>query len=100
MKGNGEKERYTHLNAEFQIIERRDKRILTEQCIEIEESNKMGKSSDLIEKKIGDKHSVIVAKLNFFRGKMRTAAQETVPQIPLRDCSKEAVGEGHYIRLW
>ena len=51
VKGNGEKERYTHLNAEFQIIERRDKRILSEQCIEIEESNKMGKSSDLIEKK-------------------------------------------------
>ena len=45
-------------------------------------------------------HSVIAAKLNFLRGKMRTAAQETVPQIPLGDCSKEAVGEGHYVRLW
>ena len=44
-------------------------------------------------------HSVIVTKPNFLRGKMRTAAQETVPQIPLGDCSKEAVAEGHYIRL-
>ena len=54
---------------------------------------------ELIEK-TGDVHNVIVAKLNFIWGKMRTAAQETVPQITLRLCFKEAVGEGQYIRFW
>ena len=54
---------------------------------------------ELIEK-TGDMHNVIVAKLNFILGKMRTAAQETVPQITLRVCSKEAVGEGQYVRFW
>ena len=45
VKGNGEKERYTHLNAEFQRIERRDmKAFLCDQCKEIEENNTMGKS--------------------------------------------------------
>ena len=44
-KGKGEKERYTHLNAEFQRIERRDKKaFLSGQCKEIEENNRMGKS--------------------------------------------------------
>ena len=42
-KGKGEKERYTHLNAEFQRIARRDKKaILSDQCKEIEENNRMG----------------------------------------------------------
>ena len=42
-KGKGEKERYTHLNAEFQRIARRDKKVfLSDQCKEIEENNKMG----------------------------------------------------------
>ena len=100
LKGKREKERYAHLNAEFQRIERRDKKIfLTEQRKEIEKSNRMRKTRGLIEK-TGDMHNVIVAKLNFILGKMRTAAQETVPQITLRVCSKEAVGEGQYIRFW
>ena len=48
VKGKGEKERYTHLNAEFQRIARRDKKaFLSDQCKEIEENNKMGKSRDL-----------------------------------------------------
>ena len=38
--------------------------------------------------------------LSFIWGKMRTVAWETAPQIALRDCSKEAVGEGEYIRFW
>ena len=43
-KGKGEKERYTHLNAEFQRIERRDKKgFLSDQCKEIEENNRMGR---------------------------------------------------------
>ena len=50
-KGKGEKERYTHLNAEFQRIARRDKKdFLSDQCKEIEENNRMGKSRDLIKK--------------------------------------------------
>ena len=48
MKGKGEKERYTHLNSEFQRIARRDKKaFLSDQCKEIEENNRMGKSRDL-----------------------------------------------------
>ena len=54
VKGKGEKERYTHLNAEFQRIARRDgKAFLSEQCKEIEENNRMGKTRDLF-KKTGD----------------------------------------------
>ena len=50
-KGKGEKERYTHLNAKFQRIARRDKKaLLSDQCIEIEESNTMGKTKDLFKK--------------------------------------------------
>ena len=48
MKGKGEKERYTHLNAELQRIERRDKKaFLSDQCKEIEENNRMGNTRDL-----------------------------------------------------
>ena len=51
VKGKGEKERYTHLNAGFQKIERRGKKaFLSEQCKAIEENNRMGKSSDLFRK--------------------------------------------------
>ena len=50
-KGKGEKERYTHLNAEFQRIKRRDKKaFLSDQCKEIEENNRMGKTRDLFKK--------------------------------------------------
>ena len=50
-KGKGEKERYTHLNAEFQRIARRDKKaFLNNQCKEIEENNRMGKTRDLFKK--------------------------------------------------
>ena len=53
-KDKGQKERYTHLNAEFQRIARRDKKaFLSDQCREIEENKRMGKSRDLF-KKIGD----------------------------------------------
>ena len=51
VKGKGEKERYTHLNAEFQRIARRDKKaFLSDQCKEIEENNRMGKTRDLFKK--------------------------------------------------
>ena len=50
-KGKGEKERYTHLNAEFHRIARRDENaFLSDQCKEIEENNRMGKSIDLFKK--------------------------------------------------
>ena len=50
-KGKGEKERYTHLNAEFQKIAKRDKKaLLSEQCKKIEENNRVGKNRDLFKK--------------------------------------------------
>ena len=50
-KGKAEKERYTHLNAEFQRIAREDKKaFLSDQCKEIEENNRMGKTRDLLKK--------------------------------------------------
>ena len=62
-KGKEEKERYTHLNAEFQRIARRDKKgFLTDQCKEIEEINSMGKTRDLL-KKIRDTKGNFHAKM-------------------------------------
>ena len=62
-KGKGEKERYTHLNTEFQRIERRDKKgFLSDQCKEIEENNRMGKTRDLF-KKIRDIKGTFHAKM-------------------------------------
>ena len=60
-KGKGEKERYTHLHAEFQRIARRDKKsFLSYQCKEIEESNRMGKTRGLF-KKIRDTKGIFHA---------------------------------------
>ena len=51
VKGKGEKERYTHLNAEFQRIARRNRKaFLSDQCKKIQENNRMGKTSDLLQK--------------------------------------------------
>ena len=62
-KGKGEKERYTHLNAEFQRIARRDKKaFFSDQCKEIEENNRMGKTRDLF-KKIRDIKGIFHAKM-------------------------------------
>ena len=62
-KSKGEKERYIHLNAEFQRIARRDKKaFLSDQCKEIEENNKMGKTRDLF-KKIRDIKGTFHAKI-------------------------------------
>ena len=62
-KSKGEKERYIHLNIEFQRIGRRDKKaFLTDQCKEIEESNRMGKTRDLF-KKIRDTKGTFHAKM-------------------------------------
>ena len=62
VKGKGEKERYTHLNPEFQRIARRDKAFLGDQCKEIEENNRMGKTGDLF-KKIRDTKGTLHAKM-------------------------------------
>ena len=62
-KGNAEKERYTHLNAEFQRIARRDKKaFLSDQCKEIEENNRMGKTR-VVFKKIKDTKGTFHAKM-------------------------------------
>ena len=58
MKSKGEKERYTQLNAEFQRITRRDKKaFLSDQCKELEENNRMGKTRDLFKKIRGTKRT-------------------------------------------
>ena len=63
VKSKGEKERYTYLNAEFQRIARRDeKAFLSDQCKEIEENNRMGKTRDLL-KKIRDTRGTFHAKM-------------------------------------
>ena len=62
-KSKGDKERYTHLNAEFQRLARRDKKaFLSDQCKEIEENNRMGKTRDLF-KKIRDTKGIFHAKM-------------------------------------
>ena len=62
-KSKGEKERYTHLNAEFQRIARRDKKaFLSDQCKEIEENNRMGKTRDIF-MKIRDTNGTFHAKM-------------------------------------
>ena len=64
VKGKGEKERYTHLNAELQRIVRRDKKaFLSDQCKEIEENNRMRKTRDLL-KKIRDTKGTFHAKMS------------------------------------
>ena len=61
-KSKGEKERYKHLNAEFQRIARRDKAFFSDQCEEIEENNRMGKTRDLF-KRIRDTKGTFHAKM-------------------------------------
>ena len=69
VKSQGEKERYKHLNAEFQRIARRDKKIfLSYQCKEIEENNRMGKTRDLF-KKIRDTKGIVHAKMGVIKDK-------------------------------
>ena len=64
VKGKGEKERYKHLNSEFQRIARRYKKVfLSDQCKEIEENNRMGKTRDLF-KKIIDTKEIFHAKMS------------------------------------
>jgi len=79
VKGKGEKERYTHLNAELQRIARRDKKaFLSDQCKEIEENNRMGNTRDLF-KKIRDTKGIFHAKMGTIKDRNRmdlTEAQD------------------------
>ena len=79
-KSKGEKERYTHLNAEFQRIATRDKKaFLSDQCKEIEENNRMGKTRDLF-KKIRDTKGTFHAKMGIRKdrnGMDPTEAEDT-----------------------
>ena len=69
VKIKGEKERSAHLNAEFQRIARRDKKaFLSDQCIQIEENNRMGKTRDLF-KKIRDTKGTFHAKIGSIKGR-------------------------------
>ena len=80
MKGKGEKERYTHLDAEFQRIARRDKKaFLSDQCREIEENNRIGKTRDLL-KKIRDTKANFHAKMGTIkdRNDMDTTEAEDI----------------------
>ena len=78
VKSKGEKERYKHLNAEFQRIARRDKAFLSDQCKEIEENNRMGKTRDLF-KKITDTKGTFHAKMGTIKdrnGMVLTEAED------------------------
>ena len=79
-KGKGEKERYIHLNAEFQRIARRDKKaFLSDQCKEIEENSRMGKTRDFF-KKMRDTKGTFHAKMGLIKdrnGRDLTEAEDT-----------------------
>ena len=77
MKNKGEKERYTHLNAEFQRTARRDKKaFLSDQCKEIEGNSRMGKTSDLF-KKIRDTKGTFHAKMGSIKDRIGMDLTET-----------------------
>ena len=71
VKSKGETQRYTQLNAKFQRITREDKTFFDEQCKEVEENNRMGKSRDLF-KKIGDIKGTFHAKMGSIKETVRT----------------------------
>ena len=77
VKSKGEKERYKHLNAEFQRIARRDKKaFFIDQCKEIEENNRMGKTRDLF-KKIRDSKGTFYAKMGSIKDRNGMDLTET-----------------------
>ena len=77
VKGKGEKEKYIHLNAEFQRIARRDKKtFLSDQCKDIEENNRVGKPRDLF-KKIRDTKGTFHAKMGSIKDRNGMDLTET-----------------------
>ena len=99
-KGKGEKERYIHLNAEFQRIARRDKKVfLSNQCKEIEENNRMGKTRDLL-KKIRDTKGTFHAKMGPIKDRngMDLIEAEDVKkrwQEYTEECTKKILPDNH-----
>ena len=90
VKSKGEKERYTHLNAEFQRIPRRDKKaFLSNQCKEIEENNRMGKTRDLF-KKTRDTKGTFPAKIKDRNGMDLTEAEDIKKRIHRRTVQKRS----------
>ena len=88
-KSKGEKERYTHLNAEFQRIARKDKAFLSDQCKEIEENNRMGKTRDLF-KKIRDTNGTFHARMGTIKDRNGMALTEAEDiQKRWQECTEE-----------
>ena len=76
VKGKGERQRYMQLNAEFQKIARRNKRVLSEQCKDIEENNRRGKTRDLF-KKTGDSKGIFHVKMGTIKNRNGKDLTET-----------------------
>ena len=92
VKSKGEKKRYKHLNAEFQSIARRDKKaFLSNQCKEIEENNRMGKTRNLF-KKIRDTKGTFHAKMGLIKDRngMNLTEAEEVARIHRRTVQKRS----------
>ena len=98
MKGNGEKERYAHLNTEFQRIARRDKKaFLGDRSKELEENNRMGKTRDLV-KKIRDTKGTFHAKRGSIKdrnGMDLTEAEDIKKRW--QDCAEELYKEDLHV---
>jgi len=93
VKGKGEKERHTHLNAEFQRIAKRDKKtFLSDHCKDIEENNTMGKTRDLF-KKIRDTKGAFHAKMGII--KTETVYTQQKQKILRRELYKEYTYTNH-----
>ena len=96
MKGKGEEQRYTHLNAEFQRIARRDKKaFLSDQCKEIEENNRMGKTRDLFKSVITHLESdTLECKVNWALGSItmnKTTGSDGIPADIVQILKDDAV---------
>ena len=92
VKGKGKKERYTHLNAEFQRIARRDKKaFLSIQCKEIKKNNRMGKTRDLF-KKIRDTKGIFHSKIGSIKDRngMDLTEAEEVAKIHRKTMQKRS----------
>ena len=88
VKSKGEKERYKHLNAEFQKIARRVKKaFFSNQCKEIEENNRMGKTRDLF-KKIGDTKRTFQAKMGTIKDRNDMDLTEAEEEVPLEEVAR------------
>ena len=90
VKSKGEKERYSHLNAEFQRIARRDeKAFLSDQCKEIGENNRMGKMRDLF-KRIRDTKGIFHAKMGSVKDRngMDLTEAEDIKKNTQKNCTK------------